>query len=365
MTAGLLVVLAAPAHAQLETSLDVGAASVTYQGGYRTSAMSVTPTLSLISGRASVLATGSLSRFETGGHLASGMLGGSVLSSTTSPLRGEIAVVAGGSAPGEGSRTDRWSGQLRLHLLSHDRGLWLGGGAGQAGITGARHGTMSAEAGGWWRARALLFIAAVEPARVGDSSWVDARGGARWDRGALALGATAGVRSGADFGARSWQSVDATWWLNRFVAFNAAAGSYLADPMQLAPGGRFLTIGLRVATHRAHPDVLAELRRSGRRPLLATPVADGIEIRAVSDGRRLVVIQAPVARTVELMGDFTEWQPVSLVRARDGRWTLSLPIAAGTHRFNIRVDGGDWSVPRGVTTITDDFEGVVGIISVK
>jgi hypothetical protein len=60
---------------------------------------------------------------------------------------------------------------------------------------------------------------------------------------------------------------------------------------------------------------------------------------------------------VEIMGDFTSWQPVRLARQGDGWWTASLPIPRGTHQMNVRVDGGAWGVPPGLTTVKDEFGG--------
>ena len=327
--------------------------------------MSLTPTLELARARTSLLATGSFSRFETGGHSTSGVVGASVLTGSASRVRGELAVVAGGSVPDEGFGTARYLGQARLHLLGARAGAWLGASGGQAGIDGAFQGVRAGEAGAWWRTGALLLAAALEPAALGDSSWVDARASLRWERGPLELEGGAGVRSGAFTSASTWQAVDATWWIGRFIALNAAAGSYLADPMQSAPGGRYVSVGIRLARHGPEAQAIADLRRSTRAPLLARPVADGLEIRPAAGARRIVVIMAPGARAVELMGDFTEWRTVSLARMREGRWEVTLPIEPGTHRFNVRVDGGAWGAPRGVTTITDDFEGVVGILTVK
>ena len=41
-----------------------------------------------------------------------------------------------------------------------------------------------------------------------------------------------------------------------------------------------------------------------------------------------------------------------------------MPIAPGSHRVNIRVDGGEWSAPPGASTAQDEFNGVVGLVIV-
>jgi hypothetical protein len=100
-------------------------------------------------------------------------------------------------------------------------------------------------------------------------------------------------------------------------------------------------------------------------PRLFTPVVPAFEVRSAGGGQRSIRVRAPDARRVELMGDFTQWQVVSLVRLPDGTWSVTLPLAPGTYRMNIRVDGGAWGVPPGVPALSDDFGGVVGVLNIE
>jgi hypothetical protein len=54
-------------------------------------------------------------------------------------------------------------------------------------------------------------------------------------------------------------------------------------------------------------------------------------------------IRRPDAERVELLGDFTGWEPAEMER-HDGVWRLELRIRPGVHRFGFRVDG-EWYVP--------------------
>ena len=72
-----------------------------------------------------------------------------------------------------------------------------------------------------------------------------------------------------------------------------------------------------------------------------------------------------VGTTVEITGDFTQWDPVRLTRGSDGSWTAVFPISAGTHQLNVRVDGGAWRVPPGLLAATDEFGGAVGILTIE
>lgn len=68
---------------------------------------------------------------------------------------------------------------------------------------------------------------------------------------------------------------------------------------------------------------------------------------------------------MEVEGDFTDWQPVALSPDASSTWTLPTPLAPGTYRFSIRIDGGEWIVPASVTKVRDEFgPGDVGLLTV-
>lgn len=48
---------------------------------------------------------------------------------------------------------------------------------------------------------------------------------------------------------------------------------------------------------------------------------------------------APQARTTELEGDFTDWQPVPMTRWVDGWWTVQVEIYDGPHEYRFLLDG--------------------------
>jgi 1,4-alpha-glucan branching enzyme len=80
--------------------------------------------------------------------------------------------------------------------------------------------------------------------------------------------------------------------------------------------------------------------------------------------RRSLRVHAPLASSVEIMGDFTNWQPVRLAAARDGWWTVAIRIDPGPHQLNVRASGGPWTVIPGLATINDEFGGTVGVLVV-
>jgi hypothetical protein len=81
-------------------------------------------------------------------------------------------------------------------------------------------------------------------------------------------------------------------------------------------------------------------------------------------GLRAVRVVVPGARVVELAADFTDWEPVPLRRLAGDEWEIVLPLTAGAHRVNVRVDGGPWLAPRGARVERDEFGGVVGVVVV-
>ncbi len=82
------------------------------------------------------------------------------------------------------------------------------------------------------------------------------------------------------------------------------------------------------------------------------------------DGTVRVVVRTSAAATVEVAGDFTDWQPVALRRAGEDMWEHVLRISSGVHRLNVRIDGGKWTAPAGTSRVEDEFGGEVGIVAV-
>ena len=56
--------------------------------------------------------------------------------------------------------------------------------------------------------------------------------------------------------------------------------------------------------------------------------------------------------------------PWPLRRRGDGMWETVLPIPSGLHRLNVRIDGGAWIVPAGLSRAADDYGDDVGILAV-
>jgi hypothetical protein len=98
---------------------------------------------------------------------------------------------------------------------------------------------------------------------------------------------------------------------------------------------------------------------------VAAPSLDRAEVSLERlGGLAVLVVRAAGAQRVEVMGDFTDWQPLALTASVDGRYRYALGLPPGMHRFNLRVDGGPWGAPRGAGVAMDEFGGTAAVVVV-
>lgn len=374
LAAGAATAALAPAStlAQVTLSLDVGGATVAYNDFLRSVVGTVTPSVLLERGRATFLARGAYSRFESGTESIQGVIAGSVLSPAVWKLRGEIGGSAATTQYRGTSAATNVVGGGRLHVAESDRGLWLGanvGGVAQRFLF--PDDLVQLETGGWFRANDAVVTLQFTPTRVGEAEYVDAVAGVRWlaPRGELSV--STGYRNGdVGDGVNRWAEVGFTAWVKRRVAFVGGAGVFPAEIVRGLPGGRYLSVAMRVASRPptgSNPDLVARLllpyelrglRRSGE-------AAERFVVATESDGTRTLRVRVPGARRVELMADFTDWTPVPLARGPGDTWVVNVFLAPGVHRVNLRVDGGAWAPPPGLTAVRDEFGGEVGLLVVQ
>ena len=76
---------------------------------------------------------------------------------------------------------------------------------------------------------------------------------------------------------------------------------------------------------------------------------------------------APGAGGVTLVGDFNSWNPVAtpMRRTPDGRWTASLELHHGHHRYLFLVDGTPTLDPNGSGITRNDRNERVSLIAVS
>jgi hypothetical protein len=188
-------------------------------------------------------------------------------------------------------------------------------------------------------------------------NWNDAEVALHWNAGPLAFRGLIGTRfSTTNQPNETWGQVQGSLALAPEIALIATSGVHPSSAVYGIARARFVEVGFRVA-----PSML----RRPRLPVGVRPVAAAFIVENGEGGQRTLRIRVPSARTVELSGDFTSWRPVALKHADDDRWETTLSIAPGIHRIVIRVDGDKWSPPPGVSSVSDEFQGVVGVIVVK
>lgn len=188
-------------------------------------------------------------------------------------------------------------------------------------------------------------------------SWSDAEARLVWARGRWAFDASVGTRLLASGLERSaWGQVHGLYALSSRLALVASAGNLPADPIRGWERQGFATLGVRLL---GAPEPRGDLDATVR------PGAADFGIEPTRSGEHLLRVRVPHARTVELSGTFTNWQPIALTRVSADWWQLSTEIPPGTHQISIRVNGDAWRAPPGLATIEDEFNGTVGLLVVE
>lgn len=367
------LLLATNADAQRSgASIDVGGLSMRYADSIDATAIALTPAFWAESSRTSVALSGTLSQFTSGIWSAQGGGNASLFTQRVGPLLGEIQGAGGGSAHEDGSRTGQLLASTRAHVARRDRGVWLGAGLGQTWDGDTWRNVRQGEAAAWARLGKVTAFASATPVVVDDSiRYTDAQLSAGVNLSRVELSASAGIRGGNRLPtlggtAKSWGSASATGWVSSRIAVVAGAGTYPVDLTQGFPGGRFASLSLRFGSRRfpsaSSISQVEDFRSTSPGELPGLVI---FEMRATPTGAHELRVRAPSARSVEIMGDFTEWRPVTLRNIDGGWWSIVLGIATGIHEINMRIDGARWIVPPGLSPKSDEFAGSVGVLIVR
>jgi len=184
-----------------------------------------------------------------------------------------------------------------------------------------------------------------------------------WSHGPLLVSALAGYRTGQGFpGRRAFGTLEAAWQMVDGIALLAETGNVPAVPELGIEAGHIIRLGAVVdlirrrspsTTDRAEPSAGAPPRE---RAFLLEPAADG---------RYAVRCLLPGAQSVEASGDYSDWRPSAMTRESGDWWRLETVLTPGQHRISLRVDGGGWEAPSGLTPEQDGFGGTVGAFLVR
>jgi hypothetical protein len=342
---------------------------VKYDGYLASGAVALVPSVSWRSARSTLGARGAVLVFESGNASIQGLLSAGTFSPAVGALRVEATGEAGASVYAGFARFAHALGRVRLHALGGRWGVGAGPLLGRISRGEDRAGGAWGGSAGWW---ARLPGGAVEASwtrlSAGDTAYSDLQGRARWRRGAVTVEAAAGTRFGSRGGGTGvYGDLSATARLSEWLSLVVAGGVYPSDPVRGSIPGRYVTAGVRLA-----PRATARAEAAQR---LGTLLSHGSDSAASSlqraevslerlDGLAVLVVRAAGAQRVEVMGDFTDWQPLALTPSGNGRYRYTLGLPPGMHRFNLRVDGGPWGAPRGAGVAADEFGGVAAVVVV-
>jgi hypothetical protein len=317
-------------------------------------------------------ASATLSQFTSGGWSAQGSLSGSRFVRTSRSFVAEVAGLVGGSTHSDATRTGEFVANGRLHLARRLGELFVGAGVGRTWDGVAWRGLTLGEAGISIGPAARNAVATISPAAInGSIYYTDLQVALSLETKGTELGALIGSRLGDQLttlsrNATSWASLSATRRIRSRLALSLSGGTYPIDPTQGFPGGRFVSLAMRIMTR-------------DRAPSLPSPQVDvapemsggaGIASFNASRDRQGVLtltVTASGAELVEVSGDFTSWVPMALTRdpSDPEHWVARLPVGPGKYQINIRINGGKWVVPPGILTMLDEFGGTVGLLVVQ
>ncbi|MEW5931010.1 MAG: glycogen-binding domain-containing protein, partial [Gemmatimonadota bacterium] len=351
-------------------------------------ALLLAPSLELGADAFRLSAGGSLARFPSGAASAEWQGSAAWRAPAWRGLRAEGRLDARGLALPSDPGLARAAGVARLRLGGDSAAaLWVEGGAGRIlrgsgprglGVLGAggqvRIGGASVRLsvqGASVEGLAALFrdsvyvlndtlarVSVQERAGEPGRRYADAELAAAWGRGRLALDAAVGTRLAVRGVAReTWSRVGGAVRIDRRATLVASFGTLPGAP--------------EFGTGRAPFGVVALRFNAAPRPPLPAPAAlpldaeaGAFEVRPAAAGARVLSVRVAARERVEIRGDFSDWEPLPLSRAPGDRWELSLPLRPGLYRADLRVDGGDWSVPPGLAREPDEFGGATGLLVV-
>jgi hypothetical protein len=387
----LLTAMTAPAAAQLGASLDVGAGSYHPDGSLPAAVASLAPAVSLGAGPLSLDAAGVYTDAPAGRWNFQGASRLVLKSPKIAFLRAELAGTADWTSHWRVKGTTVLSGEGRIyaHPLA-GTSLWVGQSRGLAWSLGQQTPVRRTQAGasaGRGRLQIGMTLASTSfdspgtddrvaglaplvdglsadtsfvptgPRRGERAGFTDAMLWGRWSYSALDLDVSIGRRFSRSSPEVTLWSISAARSLVPGLALVAAAGRAGSDPVTALPGSRYAVLGFRVAVGAA-PSRLPE---ADSRP----PVRAGFRIGPPGPAGREIIVRMPGAATVELAGDFTDWNPVKLTSAGDDEWRIVVPVPPGIRRAILRADGGAWRVPPGTRAVASEFGPEVGEFTVE
>ncbi len=355
------------APAQTTGTLSLGVSTVHYDGFLPSGAVTIRPAVEWEGRSATVSASGTYLRFESGHRSLQGAVTGRLFTAPVSQhWRGEVGVATGASQYLDFESFWHAVAMARLDLLGPERVAWIGVTAGTTSYGAAPRAVTGVSTGVWWPLSELTLHLVATRSRIGDTIFTDVQSWAHAERGSVVADGTLCVRvSNGDGGTGVYAEASAAISLGRHTALVLGGGRYPTDPVSGGIAASYLTVALGLRLGTARPSVYRPPSpRSPSAGESSSAQAVRLDVHAERGGPVRLQLHTPDATSVELAGDFTDWDPVLLIRVGRGTWEATLQIASGVHRVNVRIDGGAWIVPAGVTRAVDDYGSEVGIFAI-
>lgn len=356
--------------AQVAANLDVGVTDVRYDGFLPSSAASISPMFQLQGSRLVLTSRGTLLQFESGRRSLQAGVAGSYFPGPLGRWRIELNGNAGASRYADFANFSHMLAGPRLHFAGDRQGVWIGGLLGSTSFGSGRRFVSTFATGAWALRYDATWLLNANTTKVGDTSFVDVQGAAHYERGRVTLDGSLGVRSRSQGGGHGvYGEVSSAIELGGWISAVLAGGRYPTDPIRGSVSGRYVGLGLRISalprrTAAARPARAYGFTGHGSADPGDPPAATA-EVGRCNCVGGVLVIRAGSATVVEVSGDFTDWDPVTLTPGDEpGTWLVETRLSPGTYRFNVRMDGKEWFVPGGVTRLKDEFGGEVGVLVV-
>jgi hypothetical protein len=407
--AALTLVLLAPQGALAQIASKLQASSITTQqdGEMPASVFSVAPGIRVDLPYLALAAHGSAWLTGQQWQIADGTLSGTLLTPTLKHFRGEVIGNASRAFFDRSLENDQFDAQARLHMLfAQNGGIWVGGGVARPWRIAVVSAVDVTGGGAWTRVGDATFsgtytnffftkvaasrdstgttqtcgthneplsIAASSGSSLSSSStatatdcrrqsrFSDIEGSVNWAYGWLELTGQAGYRFGDSYDvtpdSRRWAAGTAVLWITNRVAAVMGGGRIPANPSRGLPARNYANFGLMLS-YSSIPRTTVPVA-----PMTIAAVK-AFEVRPLATGTQKITVRVGGVETVEVMGDFSDWMPLVLMRRGRDLWDITLPVTTGVHEIKLRLDGGQWLAPPGLPTRRDSFNGDVGLLVV-
>ncbi|HEU4989899.1 MAG: glycogen-binding domain-containing protein [Gemmatimonadota bacterium] len=388
----LLLALALPQSgisAQVSTRLQAGAVMSAAPGLVPANALSLTPDVRYHSQVLSLAASGSAWLDGNSWEFADGDATATVTTPTRHHLSAQLIANASREYYDRINQNDQIDARARVHLVfSQQGGMWLESGVARPWRVAVVSSVDVAGAGAWTQVGGATITGTYTNfsfTKIGSASdsngtlqscanqadnsrclrqshFSDVQGTVHWEKSSVELNAQTGYRFGdandVTPDSRRWASASAVVWLSPDMAMVVGGGRQPANPARGLPARNYANLGVMFSAWPAMTE--------GAVPIESRASAiSQFDIAAAGASLQRIQVHIAGVQTVEVMGDFTDWQPIDMVQRGRDLWEALLPIASGVHQLNVRVDGGKWQPPPNTPTMRDGFNGEVGVLVIR